>query len=430
MAYPQFRFLPAVLCLALSLSAGLSGCTTVGMAEASSHMGSSVSDGVARQASNVGSLFGGGPQKPALSVPVFIVSTRKGGANSTELTPGAQARYALNFINVPPGHNSGVIETPNFGGPDPERHFTVTSRRSLDDTQFEAEVAAHVSGRIGVNRDVLIYVHGFNTSFEEARFRLAQIVVDSEFGGVPVLFTWPSKSALLAYGADKESATASRDAYFKLLTQLSETPGIGRIHILAHSMGTWLTMETLREQALSGAPDLHGHLGDVMLAAPDIDLSVFKQQIARLDPSHFSVFVSKGDRALQVSASIQGDRRLGAIDPGSEADREMIDKLGVKVFDISDLQQNLIGHDSYTAPQVVRSIGAQMSEPRKSDGVASQAVIDAGADRSAPPPPPVVVAAPAVPTDALPAAPPLASPNAISSEPLPPPVAVAPVAAQ
>src|SRR6266568_4636435 len=187
MAYPQFNFLSAGVGLALSLALGLSGCTTVGMAEASSQMGSSVSDGVARQASNIGGLFGGGTQKEALSVPVFVVSTRKGGANSTELTPGAQARYALNFVSVPPGHSSGVIETPNFGGPDPTRHFTVTSRRSLDDTQFEAEVAAHVSGRIGVNRDILIYVHGFNTSLEEARFRLAQIVVDGEFGGVPIL---------------------------------------------------------------------------------------------------------------------------------------------------------------------------------------------------------------------------------------------------
>ena len=91
-------------------------------------------------------------------------------------------------------------------------------------------------------------------------------------------------------------------------------------------MGAWLTMEALRKSALAGSPDLHGKLGNVMLAAPDIDLTVFKNQMQRLDPSHFSVYVSKGDRALQVSASIQGDRRLGSIDPGNEQDREMIEK--------------------------------------------------------------------------------------------------------
>ena len=194
-----------------------------------------------------------------------------------------------------------------------------------------------------------------------------------------MLFTWPSKAALLAYGADKESATASRDAYLNLLNDLADMPGIGRIHILAHSMGTWLTMEALRERPSSGSPDLHGKLGNVMLAAPDIDLSVFKQQIARLDPSHFSVYVSKDDRALQVSASIQGDRRLGSLDPESDHDRDLIEKLGIGVYDISYLSSNLIGHDNYAnAPQVVRQIDSRVAAPRAAD----QAVIDAGADRT------------------------------------------------
>jgi esterase/lipase superfamily enzyme len=397
-----FRACRAVgLGFCLLTAANLSGCA---VADGTSQIGSSLSEGISRQASNVGGLFSSSTAA-AYNVPIFVVSTRRSGAHSAELTPGAQARYALNFVSVPPGHVAGAIEMPSFGSPDARRHFAVSTVRALEDDSFGAEIAAHVSGRIGVNRDVLVYVHGFNTSFEEARFRLAQIAVDGKFGGVAVLFTWPSKSELLAYGADKESATASRDAYFKLLNQFADTPGVGRIHILAHSMGTWLTMETLRESALAGAPDLRGHLGDVMLAAPDIDLSVFKQQIARLDPSHFSIFVAKGDRALQISASIQGDRRLGAIDPNSDADRDMIEKLGVKVFDVSDMSRNLIGHDSFTAASVIRSIGAQIAEPRTTDG--SQAVIDAGADRSERPAPP----------------PPLA---AITSEE-PPPIAAEPV---
>ena len=219
------------------------------------------------------------------------------------------------------------------------------------------------------NRDVLIYVHGFNTSLEEARFRLAQLVVDAKFGGVAVLFTWPSKAALLAYGADKESATASRDAYLNLLNDLADTPGIGRIHILAHSMGTWLTMETLRGEALAGSPDLHGKLGNVMLAAPDIDLSVFKQQISQLDPSHFSVYVSKDDRALQVSASIQGDRRLGSLDPVPTTTATSSKRSGSASMTFPISATNLIGHDNYTnAPQVVRQIGKRRRAARRHAG--------------------------------------------------------------
>jgi esterase/lipase superfamily enzyme len=335
---------------------------------------------------NIGGLLGGQSEQIAYTAEIFVASTRKGGTHSTELTPGGKARYSLDYISIPPDHKPGAIERPGFGGADPNHHFAVTSRSQLDEDEFREQLAAHLSGRIGVNRDVLVYVHGFNTSLDEARFRLAQLAVDTKFGGVPVLFTWPSKAALLAYGADKESATASRDAYLALLEELAATPGVGRIHILAHSMGTWLTMETLREAALAGAPDLHGKLGNVMLAAPDIDLSVFKQQIARLDPSHFSIYVSKDDRALQISSSLNGDRRLGSLDPFSDHDRDLVERLGVGVFDISHLSSNLIGHDNYGAPQVVRQIGARIEKAHPGDSQ-SQAVIDAGADRTARPPP-------------------------------------------
>ncbi len=396
----------AGLGLSLALLPSLSACSPDGIAAASANLGSTVTDSVANQASNVGGLIKGQPDAPAHTLQIFVASTRKVGSHETELTPGAKARYSLDFVSVPPGHKTGQIERPAFGGPNPERDFAVIGHRKLEDNSFKAELAAHVSGRIGANRDVLVYVHGFNTSMEEARFRLAQIVMDGKFGGVPVLFTWPSKSALLAYGADKESATASRDAYLKLLTEISETPGIGRVHILAHSMGTWLTMEALRKSALSGSPDLHGRLGDVLLAAPDIDLSVFKEQIARLDPQHFSIFVSKADRALQLSAGIQGDRRLGSIDPGNDQDREMIQKLGVGVYDISEFSTGLIGHDSYgDAPQVVRQIGKAITAPTAAD--AGQAVIDGGADRTPQP----------------------AASNAIAAQPLPAPGAAPPGAA-
>ncbi len=141
----------------------------------------------------------------------------------------------------------------------------------------------------------------------------------------------------------------------------------------------------MREAALSGTPDLNGKLGQVLLAAPDIDLSVFRQQISRLDASKFSVFVSKGDRALQLSAGLQGDRRLGALDPGSSRDRELIDGLGVSVYDISAFSSGLIGHDNYAnAPAVVSQIGATLNKAPADQG---QAVIDAGADRSVRPDP-------------------------------------------
>jgi esterase/lipase superfamily enzyme len=312
----------------------------------------------------------GEPAAQPRSVAIFVVSTRKGeGGASSEAAVANGARFSLQMIGVPPDHEPGQVERPAFGLEDPQKHFTVRSRRSLDETAFFAELASHISGRIGSNRDVLLYVHGFNTSYDEARFRLAQIADDGRFGGVAVLYTWPAAGSLLDYGAAKESATIARDALSKLLHRLSELPDIGRVHILAHSMGAWLAMEALRENAISGSPDLNGKLGDVMLAAPDIDLNVFRQQLARLDRSHVFVLVASNDRALSLSRTLAGDRqRLGALDPNNPGDRAALEELGVKAYDLSRESSGLIGHGTYAdAPQAVRTIGAQITEQRPQD---------------------------------------------------------------
>jgi esterase/lipase superfamily enzyme len=302
------------------------------------------------------------------TLPIFAVSTRQGDTVGSSAA-GSAPRYSLQMINVPPGHEAGKVELPSMGGPDPQKHFVVASVRRLDESAFYTELASHISGRTGANRDILLYVHGFNTSYDEARFRLAQISADTRFGGVSVLYTWPAHGSLLDYEAAKESATIARDALGKLLLRLSEVADVGRVHILAHSMGAWLTMEALRETAISGSPDLNGKLGDVMLAAPDIDLAVFRQQLARLDPAHFFVLVSAKDRALSLSRTLAGDRpRLGALDPNDPKDRAALEELGVRAYDLSGKSIGLIGHGTYAAaPEAVRTIGAQVTEPRPQD---------------------------------------------------------------
>lgn len=337
-----------IVSLAASSIAGLALLLTGGCAS----IGLSASDQLA-------------PKPRPLSI--FVVSTRKGeSGEASDAAVGTGARLSLQMLSVPPGHEPGKVERPAFGSEDPDKHFALASFRALDESALFAELASHLSGRIGPNRDVLLYVHGFNTSYDEARFRLAQIVADARFGGVPVLYTWPAHGSLLDYGAAKESATIARDALSRLLHRLSEVPDIGRVHILAHSMGAWLAMEALRENAISGSPDLNGKLGSVMLAAPDIDLDVFRQQLARLNPSHVFVLTAANDRALSLSRTLAGDRpRLGALDPNEPKDRAALEELGVRAYDLSAESTGFIRHATYAnAPQVVRTIGAQLTEER------------------------------------------------------------------
>ena len=310
------------------------------------------------------------PDRPH-PVQVFIASTRKGEIGEASRQQAPEAHYALATMTVPPGHRAGSIEEPLWGRPNGRNDIALAGERELDDDEFRAELASHISGRIGVNRDVLVFVHGFNTSFDEARLRATQIAADMHFGGVMVLFTWPSKSDVFGYVSDKDSATASRDALQGLLHDLGQTPGVGKVHVLAHSMGGWLSMEALRASAIAGDKDLSGHLGDVILASPDIDMTVFASQMARIRPANVTVFATPNDRALSLSSFVASSRqRVGAIDAAKPEDRAEIESLGAKVVDISAWSDadRFISHTVFAnSPDVIGAIGSQISAPRPDD---------------------------------------------------------------
>ena len=341
------------LAFVVALAAALGGC--VDMEGAADYVG-----------------IGGGSTLPARPriVQVFIASTRKGESGAAAQSASSDGtHFALATLTLPPSHQSGAIETPSWGSADAAKHIVLAGERQLDGDEFRAELASHISGRIGVNRDILVFVHGFNSSFDEVRMRTAQIAADSRFGGVPVMFTWPSKNELFGYVADKDSAMASRDALEELLEQAAATPGVGKVHILAHSMGAWLTMEALRQASLSGHRDLDGHLGEVMLANPDIDMDVFATQMARLAPAKVTVFATANDRALSLSSAIaQSRKRVGAIDPANPDDKAKLESLGAKVYDLSGFSDGFIDHGAYAAaPDVLHAIGAQMATPRAAE---------------------------------------------------------------
>ncbi|TIM86433.1 MAG: alpha/beta hydrolase, partial [Mesorhizobium sp.] len=107
-----------------------------------------------------------------------------------------------------------------------------------------------------------------------------QIAHDTKYSGTPVLFSWASSGKTTGYIYDKESANAARDDLEETLRMLAKTKAKS-IDIIAHSMGTWVTMEALRQLAITGDRDLGDKLGYVILASPDIDVDVFKKQMIR-----------------------------------------------------------------------------------------------------------------------------------------------------
>ena len=211
----------------------------------------------------------GAPQ--AGSVEMIVATMRDPTDEPAEMFSGERGlhpAFATIKVSIPPPgvHSVGAVEWPKRLPPDPAKEFAV-----LQAAQIEREAArAWFHDRVAKapGRSVLIFVHGFNNRFEDAVFRFAQIAHDSDMQAVPVLFTWPSRGSLLAYGYDRESTNYSRDALELLLQVLARDPTVGEVSILAHSMGNWVTMEALRQMSIRNgriAPKIR----NVMMASPD-----------------------------------------------------------------------------------------------------------------------------------------------------------------
>jgi esterase/lipase superfamily enzyme len=212
--------------------------------------------------------------------------------------------------------------------------------------------AAEAFAQAALGRDVLIYVHGYRESFESAAVSAARLSDGIRFRGVSGLFTWPSAAATLDYNYDRESALWSRDAFEDLLKALAASPSGGRINIVAHSMGTLLTLETLRMLRAEAGEAAMSRIGAVVLAAPDIDFDLFSNGVARLGPdvSKITVISATNDRALEISAALAGGVRAGA------ADRAKLEALGVRVADASDYGGGLINHDLFLSNPEVQGV--------------------------------------------------------------------------
>ena len=283
----------------------------------------------------------------------------------------------LNFaeitVSVPPAgaRKVGDVQWPRQLPANPATDFTTLSARML--TESQAMAAFNQRMRKQRQRRVLVFVHGYNTSFEDAVYRFTQIIHDSGAPAMPVLFTWPSRGRLLAYGFDRESGNFSRDSLEKLLAALNSDPQVGEIAILAHSMGNWVTLEALRQMAIRNGR-IAPKINSVMLAAPDVDFDVFRRQIAAIGPKRppFVIFTSQDDEALAFSRRVWGRTRLGAINPQAEPYRSELKRDDIVLIDLTGVQSSdSINHGTFAqSPQVVQMIGSRL--------VAGQALSDSG----------------------------------------------------
>lgn len=214
-------------------------------------------------------------------------------------------------------------------------------------------------------QDTLVFIHGFNVSFNdamEAGARLARQlrITPLDDRGLAtgeakpvnvVVFSWPSdgeKVPWMSYYSDRDDARASGPAlaraYFKLrdfLTWLQRkdarrpegTPSIlcdRDIHLMAHSMGAYVLRQGVQALIHKEAEGIRRIFGQILLASPDEDDDTFERD-DKLKPlsglaKRITVYFNPKDRALWVSDKTKTNPdRLGTDGP------RLIDLLPKKV---------------------------------------------------------------------------------------------------
>ncbi len=195
-------------------------------------------------------------------------------------------------------------------------------------------------------KEVLVYIHGFNTEFQDSLAVVANVWHFTGRRGVPITYSWPSGNpGLFSYLKDRESGEFAIFHLKEFLRALAGVPGLEKIHIIAHSRGTDVATSAVREMILveRGAgrnPRRSLKLGALIMAAPDLDIGIVRQRLIaeRLAGAfdQITVYVNPSDGALGLAQSIATGTRFGRLRPSdlSPEVRASLDRAG-NVFFVS-----------------------------------------------------------------------------------------------
>lgn len=245
-------------------------------------------------------------------------------------------------VSIPRNHKVGGLESPSVlrfeMSPEPDKHVMVLHENIESPDQFFSEVRSKALN--SKTPSVLLFVHGYNVSFEDAARRTAQMAYDLDFGGPAIFFSWPSRATLAGYTADEQSIERAQPDIEQFLGKVLNATPNANLYVVAHSMGTrGLTRALLN--LVRQDPTNASRIKEIVLAAPDIDSEVFVRQIAPglvALRAPVTLYASSRDRALALSKIIHAGPRAG------DSGQNMVLLKGIETIDVTNVDTDFTGH--------------------------------------------------------------------------------------
>jgi esterase/lipase superfamily enzyme len=291
----------------------------------------------------IASLIGMGAVSTVALQIIFITDWH--GGSEERLAYGGQyseqVHYGVCEVSIPVLHQPGELESPQMFKleitPDLEKHVVLTHVGQLDKDAFHAALQTEMDRK---GKNIFVFIHGYNVSFEDAARRTGQMAYDLKFPGAPIFYSWPSQANWYSYGTDQDNIAMSTTQIRDFLLDIAKRSNADTVNLIAHSMGNVGLTAALSEIEQTAKP----HFNQVVLAAPDIDASTFKNEIATniiTKARRTTLYTSKTDLALIASRYFnQGDR---AGDSGSQV--VILD--GIDTIDATAVDSSLLGHSYY-----------------------------------------------------------------------------------
>lgn len=254
----------------------------------------------------------------------------------------------LNFgeciVSIPSSHKIGEIETPwrNFRLlENPSKHIILQEVDLLTKQDIFKKINAGITE--SNNNSALLFIHGYNISFEESAKRTAQLTIDLNFEGVKCFYSWPSKAKTELYTHDEEAIQVSTKYITEFLIEFSNQSLAENIYLIGHSMGTRGLTKALID-AIEQKPEIKDEVKEIILSAPDINAKIFKEQIVPEFLKYqkvITLYASSEDKPLQASKAIHGFPRAG------ETGEEIIIMDGVETIDATGADTSFMKHSYY-----------------------------------------------------------------------------------
>ncbi|MDO9314051.1 MAG: alpha/beta hydrolase [Burkholderiaceae bacterium] len=177
----------------------------------------------------------------------------------------------------------------------------IRNKRVLDPVAFGVQTRELMARARLYPKSALVFVHGFNVSFDEAVQRAAQLARDLNYDGAVFVFSWPSQGTVLRYGTDRDIADRAVGRFVEFLGQVEQATGAEKINLIAHSMGNRVLLPALAQIAADPQSKVRPKVREVILAAPAVpqsDFTSWLDTISNQGIRRFTLYASSADKAM------------------------------------------------------------------------------------------------------------------------------------